>query len=249
MTRTAHSRFGLMAGIAAVCMAGAAASAVEIINLRSGQVGGLPGLPGQPDDIITCRPGNPPGAPASANPFTAADFSAAVAGAPAHVIVPYTPFWTPGISDPLARWVNFDGDFVRPDGTPGSGYGTSGSCLYAVPFWINTVGITSATISLEFAVDDYLGDQPFGGANPAGLYVNGISTGYDGGSYATPTFHFQNITTMVSTGQNYLYLYQRDAGVVVSGLIFSATVTVTPAPGPIGLAGLGVLTACRRRRR
>lgn len=226
-----------------------AASAVEIINLRSGQVGGLPGIAGQPDDIVTCRPGNPPGAPASGSAFNAVDFSGANTGAPAHVINPYLPFWTPGISDPLARWINFDGNFFKPDGSPGPGYGNPGSCLYAVPFTITTVGITSATISLEFAVDDHLGDQPFGGANPDGLYVNGTSTGYFGGNYGAPTTTFQNITTMVSTGSNYLYLYQRDAGVLVSGLIFSATVTVLPAPGPIALGGLGMLVAVRRRRR
>jgi uncharacterized protein (TIGR03382 family) len=238
-----------IAATLALALASSAAHAVEIINLRSGQVGGLPGLVGQPDDIVTWRPGTPPGAPASGSAFTVTDFTMANTGAPAQVINPYTPFWTPGISDPLARWINFDGSFYNPDGTPGTGYGTSGSCLYAVPFTITTVGITSAMISLEFAVDDWLGDQPVGGANPAGLYVNGVSTGYDGGSYATPSFTTQNITAMVSTGTNYLYLYQRDAGVVVSGVIFSATITVLPSPGPIALGGLGLLALGRRRRR
>lgn len=223
------------------------ALAIEIINLRSGQVGGLPGLPGQPDDIVTCNPNNPPGTFISATPFTAADFGAAVSGNPAHVIVPHGA-WTPGISDPLARWINFDGMFTNPDGTPGPGLGTPGSCLYAVPFTITTVGITSATISLEFAVDDYLGDSTFGGGNSDGLYVNGLLTGYDGGNYASPTFHTQNITAMVNTGSNYLYFYQRDAGVLVSGLIFSARITVLPAPGALTLAGLGSLCLLRRRR-
>lgn len=224
------------------------AQGVEIINLRSGQVGGFPGLAGQPDDIVTVLPNNPPGAPISATPFTAADFAGAASGPPAHVINPYG-VWTPGISDPAARWINFDGTFFNADGTVGPGYGTPGSCLYAVPFTITTVGITSASLSLEFAVDDYLGDQPFGGGNPAGLYVNGISTGYDGGNYASPTITVQNITGMVSTGTNYLYLYQRDAGVLVSGLIFSATITVTPAPGAAAMLGLGALAVTRRRRR
>jgi hypothetical protein len=238
-----------MSVMAGVAMMAGAAQGVEIITLRSGQVGGLPGAVGQPDDIVRCMPGNPPGAPVLGSVFTAGDFSAAAGGAPAHVINPYTPFWTPGISDPQARWINFDGMFYNPDGTPGSGYGVSGSCLYAVPFTITTVGITSATISLEYAVDDYLGDALNGGPNGTGLYVNGISTGYSGGSFATPTFTTQNITAMVSTGTNYLYLYQRDAGVVVSGLIFSATVTVTPTPGTAMAGGLALMGCAGRRRR
>lgn len=239
-----------MAGLAMTVVFGASLTAhgVEVITVRSGQVGGLPGLAGQPDDIVTFLPSNPPGAAISATPFTALDFAGASGGPAARVINPYTPFWTPGISDPAARWINFDGTFANADGTAGSGYGLPGSCLYAVPFTITTVGITSATISLEFAVDDYLGDQLFGGGNPAGLYINGISTGYDGGNYGAPTTHFQAITPMVSTGLNYIYLYQRDAGVTVSGLIFSARIEVIPAPGSLALAGLGVLTALRRRR-
>lgn len=248
MTVLSAIRLSTLAGIAGAMISTTPAQAIEIINLRSGQVGGSPGFAGQLDDIVTFLPNNPPGAAISATPFTAADYSGAVTGPAAKVINPYLPFWTPTISDPLARWINFDGSYFNADGTPGPGYGNPGSCLYAVPFTITTVGITSATISLEYAVDDWLGDQPSGGGNPAGLYVNGISTGYIGGGFAAPSTTFQTITTMVSTGQNYLYLYQRDAGVTVSGLIFSAHIVVTPTPGAASLAGLGLLTLGRRRR-
>lgn len=232
------------AGLAAACglMATAGqAGAVQVINLRSGQYLGSPGTIGQPDDIVTCRPGNPPGAPVSGSPFTALDFSSAVGGAPAHVIAPYTPFWVSGISDPQARWVNFSVD--------ATGYGTAGSCLYAVPFFINPGPITSATLNLEYAVDDTLGDAINGGPNPVGLYVNGISTGYSGGSYNPASTTFQNITSMVSPGWNYMYLYQRDAGIAVSGIIFSARIDVVPAPGSVALMGMGTLVAVRRPRR
>ncbi len=228
--------------------AGAASAASQTITLRSGQVGGLPGVAGQPDDIVTFLPNNPPGAAISATPFTAGDFAGAAAGGPAHVINPVFP-WTPGLSDPLARWINFDGSFVNPDGSPGIGWGTPGSCLYAVPFNITLASITNATLSLEFAVDDHLGDFSFGGGNPDGLYINGMPTGYAGGNYATPTFHFQNITSMVNPGLNYLYFYQRDLGISVSGLIFSARIDVVPAPGALAMVGAGGMLAARRRRR
>lgn len=228
--------------------AGSAAAATQTITLRSGQVGGLPGLAGQPDDIVTFLPNNPPGLPISGSPFTPGDFAGAASGGPAHVINPIFP-WTLTISDPQARWINFDGSFVNPDGSPGSGLGTPGSCLYAVPFNITLASITNATLSLEFAVDDHLGDFSFGGGNPDGLYINGIPTGYAGGNYATPTFHFQNITSMVNPGLNYLYFYQRDLGVSISGLIFSARIDVVPAPGALAMAGAGGLLAARRRRR
>lgn len=232
----------------AMAIAAGAAHASQIINLRSGQVGGFPGIAGQPDDIVTWRPGTPGGAPASGSVFGGADFTGANTGAPAHVINPVS-VWTPGISDPLARWINWDGYFVNPDGSPGSGNGVAGSVLYAVPFFVTTSSVTFANIKLEYAVDDYLGDSLFGGPNPDGLYINGIPTGYSGGSYATPTIHNQNITAMVTPGLNYMYLYQRDAGFGVSGIIFSARIKVVPAPGSLALVGAGGLLAARRRRR
>ena len=237
------------ASLTLCAVAGLASQALgaEVITVRSGQVGGLPGLAGQADDIVTNLPNNPPGGQVSASPFTPADFAGAVSGPAAQVINAYS-VWTPGLSDPLARWINWSADITpQPDGTvSGTGYGNPGSALYAVPFVVTTPGATFATLNLELAVDDALGDWFVAGPNPDGLYINGVSTGYQGGNYATPTFHTQVIP--VSTGLNYLYFYQRDLGVLVSGLIFSATLTV-PAPGAMALLGMGGLVAVRRRRR
>lgn len=231
----------------ALALAAGQASAIEVITLRSGQVAGSPGVAGQSDDIVTVNPNNPPGGPVSPSPFTPADFSAAATGAAATVINPH-PAWTPGLSDTLARWINWQADLqVAPDGSLfGTGYGSPGSALYAVPFNVTTPLATTATLSLELAVDDALGDWYVAGPNPDGLYVNGVTTGYQGGNYATPTFHSQSIP--VTTGLNYLYFYQRDLGVLVSGLIFSATITVVPAPAGLGLIAAGGLIATRRRR-
>jgi hypothetical protein len=230
-----------------LAFAGAAAQA-ETITLRSGQVGGLPGVAGQPDDTVRYLNNNPVATFISPTPFTAADYGGAAAGAPAVVINPH-PAWIPGISDPAARWINFQADLVfPPDGTPpfGSGFGVPGSCLYAVPFFVNTPGATGGILNMEFAVDDVGGDQGFGGGNPSFLYINGVATGYAGGSFVAPTFHNQFIP--FSQGWNTLYLYQRDVGAAVSGTIFSIVIDVVPAPGAGAALAIGGVMALRRRR-
>jgi len=233
---------------AVLVLAGAATVNAELISLRSGQVGGLPGLAGQSDDTVRFLNNNPPGAPISASAFTVADFAGADSGAAAQVINPFGP-WTPGISDPLARWINFNADIQQnPDGTTsGSGFGLSGSSLYAVPFFVTTASATGGFLNMEFAVDDSGGDLLFGGGNPDFLYVNG--TGVYAtvlGNFGASTFQSQFIS--FGPGWNSLYLYQRDAGVVVSGTIFSVTIDVIPAPGAAALLGMGGLAAVRRRR-
>ncbi|CAN5811786.1 hypothetical protein BH11PLA1_BH11PLA1_16780 [soil metagenome] len=216
----------------------AGSASAELITVRSGQSSLVPGSVGQADDTVRYLPINPPGAPVSAAPFTPADFAGALAGPAAHVILPLAPPWTPGISDPAARWINFS--------VEATGYGTSGSSLYAVPFFVTTPGATTGNLNLEFAVDDGGGDALYGGANPSFLYVNGIATGYAGGVYSGSTFHSQSIS--LSTGWNTIYLYQRDQGLGVSGLIFSLTVDIVPTPGAGTLLALAGVVATRRRR-
>lgn len=237
--------FSAVAALAAFTIA--SASHAEVITLRSGQVGGLPGTAGQSDDIVTYLPNNPGGAAISATPFTPGDFAGAVSGPAAQVINPVFA-WTPGISDTAARWINFQSDIqINPDGTvSGSGYGTAGSALYAIPFNVTTPLATGGFLNMEFAVDDSGGDLIFGGGNPDFLYVNGAGTGYSGGNYGSSTFHNQFIP--FTTGLNYLYLYQRDAGFGVSGLIFSITIDVVPAPSAAAMLGCGSLALLRRRR-
>jgi hypothetical protein len=227
----------------------ATAANAEVITLRSGQVGGLPGVAGQNDDIVTVLNNNPPGAAISASPFTPAEFAGAVSGAPAQVINAH-PAWTPGISDPLARWINYKADVqVQPDGTvAGTGYGSPGSALYAIPFFVTTATATGGFMNIEYAVDDVGGDwyAPYLGGNPDTLYINGVSLGHQGGNYAASTFHSQFIP--FGPGWNYLHFYQRDAGILVSGAIFSIVIDVVPTPGAAALVGMGGLVALRRRR-
>ncbi|MCW5769029.1 MAG: hypothetical protein KIT19_10120 [Phycisphaeraceae bacterium] len=228
------------------CHAGTALG-LEIITVRSGQSGGSPGTPGMFDDTVRYNPwGNPTG-PISASAFTASDFAATASG-PAAVVVDPGP-WMGGavapLTDPLARWINFGMTGIN---------GAPGSALYAVPFWVNTTTITSATITFEGGADEILGDwwPGFGGGgpNPDGVYINGVGLGYmyQGFNFAFATTHTQSITTLVNPGLNHLYFYQRDLTSGLSGIIFSATIEVVPAPGSTGLLALAGLAAGRRRR-
>ena len=238
----------MLVGVAIAMVAGQAASA-EVITLRSGQVGGLPGVAGQADDIVTYLPNNPPGGAISPSPFTPAEFAGAATGPAAHVINAH-PAWTPGISDTQARWINFAVDQqVQPDGSVGgTGYGLPGSSLYAIPFFVNTANATGGFMNIEYAVDDVGGDwyAPYLGGNPNTLYINGVALPHQGGNYAASTFYSTSLS--FGPGLNYLYLYQRDAGILVSGAIFRITIDVAPAPGAAALLGLGGLFAARRRR-
>jgi hypothetical protein len=244
------SFFCLFAGLLWSCLTPSFSSAVEVITVRSGQSGGVPGAPGALDDIVNFNPwGNPGGLPVLGTPFTPADYAATDAGPSARVITPLS-VWMGGavapLSDPLARWINFESD-------PSSGYGIpAGSALYAVPFFINSATFSNATLVVEGGVDDWLGDALGGGPNPDGLYVNGVPSGLStltpaDFNYAVPTTHIVDITANVTPGQNYLYFYQRDGGIGVSGLIFSATITVVPEPSSLGLLVIGLAFAFKRR--
>jgi hypothetical protein len=220
----------------------------EVIQLRSGQVGGLPGLPGQPDDIVTWGQFVAVGlGPLSAVPFTAANFNAAAAF-PATVVSHLTTPWFATLpSDPLARWINYDG--YAPDPTfPITG--SFGSVLYRVPFTVSTVGITNAQLSIHWAVDDFLGDPAGSGPNPVGAYLRDgggnvtLLPPVVGGFYNIETqANGINVTSAITTGANELFLYQRDNGAVVSGTIFSATfdINIIPEPAAIALTAIAAL--------
>lgn len=242
------TRVSMLIGLTGLVGA-AGLSNAEIITVRSGQVGGLPGVAGQADDVVTYLPNNPPGGAISPNPFTAADFAGAAGGPAAKVINPH-PAWTATLADTQARWINFGVDQqVQPDGSVGgTGFGLPGSSLYAIPFFVNTANATGGFMTIEYAVDDVGGDwfPPFLGGNPWTFYLNGVALPHQGGNYGASTTYSTNLS--FSSGLNYLYFYQRDAGVLVSGAIFSLTIDVVPTPGSLALLGLGATTFVRRRR-
>lgn len=246
LTNRPIARVVSLALISAVCSAAHA----ETITLRSGQVGGLPGLATQFDDTVTFGSTVPTG-PLSASPFTAADFNASSAN-PAIVINPYT-VWLPSLTfDSQARWIG-TGLYNDPVNPPN--LGAPSSALYRAPFNVSTTGITSASISIAFACDDNLGDQLFGGANPIGAYLRDPSGNVTplipvtGGGYGIETVVLNySITGAIDTGLNELFLYQRDQGSGIAGLIFGAEIRVIPAPASAGIMGLSLLAAARRRR-
>ncbi len=217
-------RCALGLGAAALAFASGAEAQTKFcqtINLRSGQVGGLPGLPGQADDTIKRHPTiENTGQPITNAAFTAANwFLPAQSGPPAFVINPVSPPWINSLPcDPLARWINWEIDPFF-----------AGSALYTMPFDIQPSCIQKVYLDICWAVDDSLGDPYTGDPNPVGLYINGAATTpvVSGGAY-TPhtTMNGIDITSLVTSGQNWISLYQRDAGVSVSGLIFSATIRV-----------------------
>jgi len=223
-----------------------AASHGEVITLRSGQVSGFPGTPGQLDSHMTWG-GSVGNGPLSGAAFTAADFNNTVANS-AVVIAPVS-VWIPGLTfDPQARW-------VATDLIPGTTLGASASTLYRVPFAVTTTGITSATLTIAWSSDDSLGDVAFGGPNPIGAYLRDPSGAVtpllpvSGGNFTIESLvSGLNILGAVNTGVNELFLYQRDQGFGVSGVIFSAEISVIPAPGAVALLGLGGLIGARRRR-
>ncbi|MBL8991657.1 MAG: hypothetical protein JNJ48_08785 [Phycisphaerae bacterium] len=235
---------------ASALVAFAAQAGAETIILRSGQVSGVPGLPTQVDDSMTFGPFAPTG-PLSANPFTAADFNATTANQ-AVVVNPYTSWLATLPFDSQARWVG-TGNVTLP--FSGNDLGQVSTVLYRVPFTVTTVGITSASISIAWACDDTLGDLLYGGANPVGAYLRDpfgnvtALTPVAGGGFSFQSLVLNyNITGAIGTGLNELFLYQRDQGSGISGLIFSAEITVLPSPAAASLLGIAGLAATRRRR-
>jgi hypothetical protein len=212
------------------------ASSASVFNFRSGYIGNAPGVFGQLEDDISCL-----GMPTGTIPLTAANFAAASSGPMAVVIQPHSA-WTPLLpSDNQARWIN-PANFgaASPMGAPRS-------AIYAINFTVpNWASATSATFSMDWMIDDVLGDN-----NNFGVFINNPSQGLNitGGNFATPTTGFSNIPTSWLGLNNTLYLYQWDAGAVVSGIIFSGSIRVVPTPASAALFSLGALATTARRRR
>jgi hypothetical protein len=100
--------------------------------------------------------------------------------------------------------------------------------LYAYPFTA-AYDYPSATVTFTWAVDDRLGDPP-GGANPIGVWLNGVPlseslSGGGGGTESTVQVH----EVALGAGSHVLYVYQRDIGCSVSGILFSCRIAPSAA--------------------
>lgn len=204
---------------------GSAAAAQEVVLLRSGVVsGGSAGQYGEPDDRITCLMSDSWGAPLRKKPFAEGDFAAASSGSPALLVKPHD-FWLDGLlSDGEARWIHARHSAVDDLGYPPK------SVLYAIPFDVQTTS-PLARIELAWAVDNRLGDND-GEPNEAGAYLNGVPLGHElrsvsdsYGNFALESRAFVKDVPLFQ-GSNVLYLYAREETGVVSGLIFSAKISI-----------------------
>jgi hypothetical protein len=215
-------------------------------------VGLNPGTPGQTDTNITYWTKGIAVNPLSPNLFTPADFLKAqgigcsgldICGS-AKVVAPFLPpwVWIPSLpSAPNARWINWQVD-LSP-----SFYGSpAASVLYAYRFNVPEPTINSAAIEMYWAVDDFWGEflPGFPDPNPIGVYINGnlLSSSFSGaGRNPEYSASQSGIEGLLNPGQNWLYVYQRDAGGAYSGTIFGAHISVN-VPEPNSLIGLAVLS-------
>jgi len=210
------------------CTPGVADTVLEFV---SGQYQGAPQAIGGPVDNAVCLGNGVPLNAYQATPFSIGDFLAACQQGTAPVVVLPQPLWLPGLAcDPEARWIN------QTAGPLGYGQPAQ-STLYCIPIPI-TQPFCNVQLDLCWAADDYLGDPS--GPNTIGAYINGapLSAAFSGGNFATESSVSMNVTNWMSNvGMNYLVLYQRDAGALVSGIIYSARFTITPHIGcpPPGL--------------
>jgi hypothetical protein len=186
------------------------ASASEVVLLRSGNA-----PLGNPDPYITMWAG-PGGVPLSAVPFTPADFDSACHGPNAVVAVPASVWAQQLTCDSLAQWIGLG---LNP---------LPGSALFCYPFDLQTCCISRATLTFCWVVDDGLGDYSGTGPNPDGVYLNGVAVtpSISGGNYATETTVVADVTGLVQCGGNRFEVYNRDVGFAVSGVMFSATISV-----------------------
>ncbi len=216
----------LSLGLLALGTAGALGS--EVIVLRSGNA-----PVGSPDPQINALVGSG-ASPLSPNPFTAADFGAACGLRSAYVINPH-PAWLQSLAcDPQAQWIGID-----PSATPAS-------ALYCQEFTVQTCCIQSATLQFCWAGDDAIGDGIYGGPNLDGVYINGVpvAPSINTGNYAVQTqTGAVDVTGMLQCGSNQLQIYNRDAALVVSGIIYNATFDIKECSVPTVSITFGLLKA------
>lgn len=225
----------LVLGLGLLTCCANATHAAEVVVLQSGfdEVNALPWNFGQQDPGLTYLTLGS-GVLGFASPFTTTDFAAAQSGPAAytmaHLFLNNQDVYIPSLFAPypLARWVNIVANPLVPQ-----------TMLYAMPFQLTTTNITGASLSMKWAIDDWLGDPLSTDPNPVGVYLNGqpVPAAIAGGDKKILTTAADpNIGPLLQTGTNWLYLYQRDNGGGASGLMFGVTITVLPEPTTFCLA-------------
>jgi hypothetical protein len=151
------------------------------------------------------------------------NFSDARAGSDAFIIAPH-PAWKAALdSDALANWT--------ATSLGGASEGSTG--LYAIDFVVDSTCFSSATMDIDFHVDNDLGDSTNEGIFINEVPVVGTKLLGSSGSYFSTDQSFANldITGSVNNGVNTLYINAVDSG-GPAGLQFSATITIEQIPCP-----------------
>lgn len=203
-------------------LSAAAAGQAATVELRSGNGGG------STDTLITFLLGPPSTDFTSA--FSAADFTSAQSGTAASIITPNPAWVTSLVDDPSALWIGTS--------SISASFGTTG--LFAQSFLL-PFDVSSATLTLNFAVDNGLGETD------QGIYLNGTALTFIGGGFSGEhTFTDSNIGSLLHAGTNTLFLDAvNDGG--PGGLIYSATITTqdvtagAPEPSTFALIGLALI--------
>ncbi len=208
---TIRGRFALRTAL--LCLAFASPSVsealAESISIRTG-----PGIRYTATTQV-CNTGFP-------TPFTSADFLAARTGAVA--TVGHRSPWRSSLNcDPSAQWITVDAA------------ASDRSALYALPFTVETCCIPYAELSVCWSVDDHLGDNTGPILNPAGVYLNevpitAVAGGNWSGEFAVTSI---DVTGSVRCGENVLYVYQRDWGCAIAGVVLSAQLNVLSCTTPV----------------
>ncbi|NRA97462.1 MAG: hypothetical protein HRU14_14790 [Planctomycetes bacterium] len=199
--------------LVAVTVHGQQPPLLQSVTLRSGNaaIGAT-----DPQTSMLVGPANAPFAAA----FTAASFASASSGPPAVVISP-NPAWLAALpSDPVAQWI----------ATVASGF-NQGSALFAIDFTVLPSTFVSATLTLDYVVDNYIGSSI-----APGVYLNGMPLSGNtflpacapsgcAAFFAPQVMVRTDIAPLLLPGNNTLYIYLNDTG-VTGGLLFSATIDI-----------------------
>jgi hypothetical protein len=132
-------------------------SPTESITVRSGN-----GTVGGPDSQVNMLVG--PADTGFAAALTPANFASARTGPDAILCTPNSAWATSIPSDPAARWIS--------DVASGGSFGST--CLFAIPFTVNSADRSAASITFTWIVDNMIGFNPTTRAWESGVFINEV---------------------------------------------------------------------------
>ncbi|MBI5853303.1 MAG: hypothetical protein HZB39_20025 [Planctomycetes bacterium] len=142
--------------------------------------------------------------------------------------------WCPGLSGSPAQWV------------AATATRTPMSTMFCQTFTVNTCtgSIGTALMTMNYAVDDDLGDFRGGGFNLPGIYINGKAVPNSMTTSGGPSLcrsMVRNVSDLLVNGPNTFTVYCRDTQAVASGAIWDVIIDIQPCPDPAIRVGDGCL--------